>query len=70
MQRRARRNSVPPFSDMQIPPHVCASSAKSYLFSFAHAISYGDRNHPMSALRAELAAELARNLYLAKPSVQ
>jgi len=26
-----------------------------YLFSCAHAISNGDRNHPMSALRAELA---------------
>jgi eukaryotic-like serine/threonine-protein kinase len=41
-----------------------------YLFSCAHAISNGDRNHPVSALRAELAAELARNPYLAKRSEQ
>ena len=39
-----------------------------YLFSCAHAISNGDRNHPMSALRGELAPELARNPYLAKRS--
>lgn len=52
---KMKSHCVGNFSDMQILPYVCASSAKSTSSSCAHAISNGDRNHPMSTLRAELA---------------